>query len=62
MPRLAGSRGSLQRAGKPGEERAEREHRGEEPRLVDAERCGQRAVLARGADQDAEARARDEQR
>ena len=48
----------LQRAAEAGERRAEREHGGEQHRLIDAERADHLAVLRRGADQPAEARAR----
>ena len=41
MPRFAGSRGSVSAPARPGEECAEREHRGEKLRLVDAERAGE---------------------
>ena len=50
----------LQRTGEAREKRAEREHRGEQAPLVDAERRRQHAVLGRGADQHAEARAREQ--
>ena len=52
----------LQGAGEPGEKGPEREDRREQARLVDAERRRQRTVFARGADHDAEARARHEER
>jgi len=51
----------LQRAAQAREQRAEREHGGEEPGLVDAERADHLAVLRGGAHQRAEARAREQQ-
>ena len=42
---------NLQRAAEPGEEPAEREHAGEEPLLVHAERADHLAILGRRADQ-----------
>ena len=54
----AGSRGSCSAPPSPARNAPEREHAGEQPRLVDAERADQRAVLGRRADQRAEARAR----
>ena len=48
----------LQRAAEAGERGAEREHGGEQHRLVDAERADHFAVLRRRAHQGAEARAR----
>ncbi|MCY1527882.1 hypothetical protein D9M68_629680 [compost metagenome] len=51
----------MQRTAQAGEQCAEREHRGEEPRLVDAECADHLAVLRGGAHQRAEARAREQQ-
>ena len=45
----------LERAAERGQAGAEREHRGEQPGLVDAERADHLAVLGRGAHQDAPA-------
>ncbi len=45
----------LERAAQGSEAGAEREHRGEQPGLVDAERADHLAVLGRGAHQDAPA-------
>ena len=45
----------LQRAAKAGEERAAGEHRGEQQRLIDAERADHLAVLGGGADEASEA-------
>ena len=50
-----------ERAAEAGERRAEREHAGEQPALVHAERAGHLAVLGRGAHQDAPARPRQQQ-
>ena len=44
----------LQRSREPREKGAEREHRGEQRPLVDAQRAGERAILGRGARQHAE--------
>ena len=48
----------LQRAASAGEQRAEREHCGEQPFLIDAERTRHLPVLGRGAHQRSPARAR----
>ena len=50
----------LQGAGESGQEGAEREHRGEEPALVDTQRARQHAVLGRRAHDHAEAGAREQ--
>jgi hypothetical protein len=52
---IGGLARELQRAAERGEERAAREHGGEQQRLVDAERADHLAVLRRGADQPAKA-------
>ena len=51
----------LQRAAERGEKDAEREHAGEQPFLIDAERRHHVAVLRRGAHQHAPARALEQQ-
>ena len=51
VARFAGSRAHLQRAAETGKERAERKHRREQHRLVDAERADHFAVLRRRAHQ-----------
>ena len=48
-------------AAEAGEKRAEREHAGEQPRLVHAQGAGHLAVLGSGAHQRAPARAREQQ-
>ena len=53
---VSATRGHLERAGEPGQKRAQDEHAGEEPRLVDAERRDHLAVLRGGADQHTPAR------
>ncbi len=52
---------NLQRAAEGGEKYAERENAGEQPFLIDAERCHHVAVLRRGANQHAPARALEHQ-
>jgi hypothetical protein len=52
---LRGLARDLERAGEPRERRAQREHPGEQPFLVDAQRGGHIAILGRGADQPAPA-------
>ena len=56
-PEIGGLAGKLQRAAEPGEERARGEHRGEQQRLVDAERADHGAVLGRRPHQPPEPRA-----
>ena len=51
-----------QRTRQAGEERTQREHRRVEPRLVDAERGGEHAILGRRAHEQAEARSSHQQR
>ena len=60
--KIGGFARKLQRAGQSRQECAEREDRGKETRLVDAQRRGERAILRSRADQHAEARARHQQR
>ena len=57
MARLAGSRASCSAPPSPASSGAEREHRGEQQRLVHAERADHLAVLRRRAHEPAEARA-----
>ena len=58
---IGGLARDLQRAAQARQHRADEEHRGEEPGLVDAERAHHLAVLGRGAHQRAPARARQQQ-
>ena len=58
---VSASRGTWSAPPRPGQEGAEHEDGREEPRLVDAERGDHLAVLGGGADQDAPARAVEEQ-
>ena len=57
---VSGTPRHLQRAREPRQERAQHEDAGEQPRLVHAERGDHLAVLRRGADQHAPARAVEE--
>ena len=59
--RLAGSRGICSAPPSPASTRADEEHRGEQPGLVDAQRADHLAVLGRRAHQRAPARAREQQ-